>query len=266
MLKLKSYVQGTALALLSLIVWQPATAADWSNTELHIQIGNLDVPSFAGGGSSDHVIYTLQHASGWKYGDNFFFFDILDGDRPGFQDFDMYGEWYTNFSLGKIMGKPVGGGFVKDIGIILGFNWAADANVKKYLPGVRLSLDLPGFAFANLDITAYLDDSEGFFDPQGNPSGGAPSEDNSFMIDFNWARPFKIGDSNFSIEGHIEYIGERDNEFGGKVESWILAQPQFRWYVRDNIALGIEYQFWQNKLGDAATDESAVQALFVWKF
>ncbi len=260
MLKLKSYSQGIALALLSLIVWQPATAADWSNTELHIQIGNLDVPSFAGGGDSDHVIYTLQHASGWKYGDNFFFFDVLDGDRAGFQDFDMYGEWYTNFSLGKITGKPVGRGLVKDVGIILGFNWAADANVKKYLPGVRLSLDLPGFAFANLDITAYLDDSEGV------ASGGAPSEDNSFMIDFNWARPFKIGDSNFSVEGHIEYIGERDNEFGGQVESWILAQPQFRWYPRDNIALGIEYQFWQNKLGDAATDESAVQALFVWKF
>lgn len=260
MLKLKSYSQGIALALLSLIVWQPATAADWSNTELHIQIGNLDVPSFAGGGDSDHVIYTLQHASGWKYGDNFFFIDVLDGDRAGFQDFDMYGEWYTNFSLGKITGKPVGRGLVKDVGIILGFNWAADANVKKYLPGVRLSLDLPGFAFANLDITAYLDDSEGV------ASGGAPSEDNSFMIDFNWARPFKIGDSNFSIEGHIEYIGERDNEFGGQVESWILAQPQFRWYPRDNIALGIEYQFWQNKLGDAATDESAIQALFVWKF
>ena len=260
MMKLKSYSQGIALALLPLIAWQPATAADWSNTELHIQIGTLDVPTFAGGGDSDHVIYTLQHASGWKYGDNFFFIDILDGDRAGFQDFDIYGEWYTNFSLGKIMDKPIGGGFVKDIGIILGFNWAADANVKKYLPGVRLSLDLPGFAFASLDIMAYLDDSEGAV------SGGAPSEDSSFLIDFNWARPFKIGDSNFSIEGHIEYAGERDNEFGGQVDSWILAQPQFRWYARENIALGIEYQFWQNKLGDSATDESAVQALFVWKF
>ena len=65
MLKFKSYSQGMALALLSLIAWQPATAADWSNTELHIQIGTLDVPTFAGGGDSDHVIYTLQHASGW---------------------------------------------------------------------------------------------------------------------------------------------------------------------------------------------------------
>ena len=202
------------------------------------------MPTFAGGGDSDHFIYTLQHASGWKYGDNFFFVDVLDAQDPGFQDFDIYGEWYSNFSLGKIQGKKVGGGIIKDIGIILGFNWAADANVKKYLPGVRLSLDLPGFAFANLDITAYIDDSEGV------SSGGAPSEDNSFMVDFNWARPFKIGESSFSIEGHIEYIGSRTNEFGGKVESWILAQPQFRWNANDYVSVGIEYQYWPNKLGD----------------
>ena len=30
----------------------PATAAIWSNTELHLQYGTLDVPSFAGGGRS----------------------------------------------------------------------------------------------------------------------------------------------------------------------------------------------------------------------
>ena len=248
------------LTLSPLLLWQPAAAEDWSNTELHIQYGNLDIPTFAGGGDSDHLIYTLQHAGGWKYGDNFFFVDVLDADDSGFQDFDIYGEWYTNFSLGKSKGKPVGGGIIKDIGLILGFNWAADANVKKYLPGVRLSLDLPGFAFANVDITAYIDDSEGA------ASGGAPKEDDSFMVDFNWARPFKIGESDFSIEGHIEYIDGRDNECGGDVESWILAQPQFRWYVRENIALGIEYQYWMNKLGDEDTDENAIQALFVWKF
>lgn len=248
------------LACFGLLTFQPTVAADWSNTELHIQYGNLDVPTFAGGGDADHLIYTLQHASGWKYGDNFFFFDVLDSQEAGFQDFDIYGEWYSNFSLGKMSGKKVGGGIIKDIGLIAGFNWAADANVKKYLPGVRLSLDLKNFAFANLDITAYIDDSEGV------SSGGAPKEDDSFMIDFNWARPFKIGDSNFSIEGHVEFIGERDNEFGGKVENWILAQPQFRYYATENLALGIEYQFWMNKLGDDPTDENTIQLLAVWKF
>ncbi len=251
---------GPALALLSLVLLQPAYALEWSRTELHFQYGNLAVPTFAGGGDAVHFIYTLQHASGWQYGDNYFFVDVLDAQNSEFQDFDVYGEWYANFSLGKITGRKVGAGFVSDVGVILGFNWARKPGVKKYLPGLRVSLDLGGFAFANLDFTAYIDDSEGA------SSGGAPSESDSFMIDFNFMRPFKIGEADFSIEGHAEYIGGRKNEFGDTVESWIFAQPQVRWNPHDRFSLGIEYQYWMNKLGDGATDESVVQTLFVWKF
>ncbi len=246
--------------LLSCALLQPAYALDWSRTELHLQYGNLAVPTFAGGGDAYHLIYTVQHASGWKYGDNYFFVDTLDAQDSEFQDFDTYGEWYANLSLGKITGRKIGAGIVSDVGVILGFNWARKPGIKKYLPGLRLSLDLGGFAFANLDFTAYIDDSDGV------SSGGAPSESDSFMIDFNFRRPFTIGEASFSIEGHAEYIGGRKNGFGGTVEPWILAQPQLRWNVHERFALGIEYQFWMNKLGDRATDESVVQTLVVWKF
>ena len=248
------------LAVLTLLAALPANGAEWSNTELQLQYGNLDIPTFAGGGDSYHLIYTLQHASGWKYGDNFFFVDVLDARDPGFQDSDIYSEWYANFSLGKMREREVRAGIVSDVGLTLGVNWGADANVRKFVPGLRLSLDLPGFAFANLNIAAYIDHNEGA------ASGGAPREDDALLVDFSFARPFNIGEANFSIEGHAEYLAERENEFGGTVESWILAQPQLRWNPNDRISLGIEYQFWMNKLGDPATDESALQALFVWKF
>ena len=257
---LKGYCRGLLLVLPALLLAQPGLAFQWSNTELHLQYGNLDVPTFAGGGDVTHVIYTFQHASGWKYGDNFLFVDVIDAQQPGFQDSDVYGEWYSNFSLGKITGKQLGGGVFSDIGVIVGIQYADDAKVRKYAAGVRLALDLPGFAFANLDTMALFDGS------QGASSGGAPKEDDTLLIDFNFGRPFKIGESSFSIQGHIEYSHERDNEFGGKTRSWILAQPQLRWHPTDRIALGIEYQFWMNKLGDGATDENAVQALLVWKF
>lgn len=247
-----------ACALAVLLACTAVEAAEWSNTELHLQAGRLDVPTFAGGGKADHIIYTLEHASGWKYGDVFFFVDVLDSRERGFQDFDVYGEAYANLSLGKIAGKPVGFGPVSDVGLIGGVNWAADPNVRKHAAGVRLSLSLPGFAFANVDVMALMDDSEGI------ASGGAPSEDDTVLVDFNFARPFKVGDAEFSIEGHIEYVGERTNELGNTVESWILAQPQLQWHITGQIAVGIEYQFWMNKLGDGNTDENAVQALFVW--
>ena len=260
MTKARKFTGRLVLSLVAFVFVQTALGADWSNTELQLQYGTLDVPAFAGGGDSVHLIYTLQHASGWKYGDNFFVFDVIDARDRGFQDFDIYGEWYGNLSLGKLLDKEVGSGPVTDIGLIVGLNWAADANVRKYAAGIRLALDLSKFSFANLDIMAYVDDSEGV------ASSGAPREDNTFLIDFNFARPFQIGSAKFSIEGHVEYVGERDNELGGKSKWWILAQPQIRWHTCERIALGIEYQFWTNKLGDPTTDESAVQALFVLKF
>lgn len=46
----------------------------------------------------------------------------------------------------------------------------------------------------------------------------------------------------------------------------LLAQPQLRWRVTERVRMGIEYQYWMNKLGDGATDENTVQALLVWQF
>lgn len=243
---------------------EAARAADWSVTELQYQRGRLETPSFIRTGKSGTTSLTFQHASGWKYGDTFFFFDyITDNTKDGFNDDDIYGEIYLNFSLGKISGKKVGGGPLKDIGLLMGMNEDADANVRKWLPGLRFSWDVPGFAFFNTDLTAYMDASSGV------ASGGAPKEDNSFMIDFNWSYPVS---SRFGIEGHMEYIGSRTNEFGGDVDAWILAQPQFRYdlgaelfQAPEQLYLGVEWQFWLNKLGDGATDESALQTLLVWR-
>lgn len=251
-----------------------AQAADWSVTELQLQYGSLDVPTFATGGQSgrsqDTVILTLQHASGWSFGDVFFFVDFLDArtnEQFDFNNQDAYGEIYPNFSSAKILGIDYGDGILRDVGLLTGVNFGADANVLKFLPGVRLSWNIPGFAFLNTDFMAYIDASEGA------SSGGAPKESDSWIIDVNWAYPINIGGQKFSIEGHVEYIDGRRNEFGGHVDSWILAQPQIRWDLGnalfnrpDTVFVGTEIQYWNNKLGDGATDEFAVQALAVWRF
>jgi nucleoside-specific outer membrane channel protein Tsx len=250
-----------------LIVNAPAQAAQWSTTELQYQYGHLVAPEFAGGENAATNILTLQHASGWGFGDVFFFVDSLhDSHKDNINDHDLYGELYVNFSLGKLLDKPMTLGAIKDMGFLAGFNAARDAKVRKYLPGVRLSWDLPRFAFLNTDFVAYLDDSAGV------ENGGAPKESNSYLIDVNWAHPFTIGAQSFSIEGHIEYVGSRRNEFGATVSNAILAQPQFRWDagkalmgIAGQLYLGIEYQYWRNKLGDKRTTESTPQFLAVWR-
>lgn len=259
---MRSKIIGLALALAVGIAgagMTAATAADWSTTEFHFQYGELD-NAFAPG-SQDTFIWTLQHASGWKYGDNFFFVDLL---MPDDDNLDAYAEIYLNLSLGKISGNDLSVGPIRDFGILGGMNYAADANVRVWLPGLRLSWDLPGFKFANTDFMAYLTDNSG-------GEGAAPREDDSWMVDFNFAtKQWEIGPTKWNIEGHIEYVAARDNEFG-RTKEWILGQPQLRLDLgaligldSDMLFAGIEYQFWFNKLG-GDRDESAVQALVVWR-
>lgn len=250
-------------ALLLLVFNGPkAHAAEWSKNEVHLQYGILDNP-FAGTDSATTIV-TLQHASGWKYGTNFFFVDVIDDrDTDGFNDTDYYGEFYANLSLGRITGADLSLGPIQDVGVILGANVAGDANTRKFLPGFRLSWDVPGFLFLNTDFTAYIDDSE---------VAAALEVENSYMIDVNWSRPFDIGMQSFSIEGHAEYIGARDfRNVPGESRAWFLAQPQFRWDLgkaffdkKDTVFVGAEYQYWNNKLG-TNTDENALQALAVWR-
>jgi len=243
---------------------------DWSMTEIHYQHGNLSTPSFArrGRGRSVTDIVTLQHADGWKYGDNFFFMDIInDARRDGYNESDFYGELYLNASLSKISGHRIGYGLIKDVGILMGFNGAANSEVFKYLPGLRLAWDIPGVVFLNSDFTAYIDASSGL------AGGGSPSQTDSWMLDINGAYPFSLGNHKFLLIGHMEYIGGRRNELGGEVAEWFMAQPQFRYDLghtlfgkANHLYVGTEWQVWIHKQGDRKTYENVPQALAVWRF
>ncbi len=144
---------------------------------------------------------------GWlEYGDNFFFIDHLrysvnnDANFPVDDSSEFYGEWYSNFSLGAITGNKIAFGPVKDIGIVAGFNFAPEVDSMWLLPGVRFSLDLPSFAFAQIDVTGYVHQGGGSKD---SSVFTVVDEDSSFMVDFAWAYPFKIGSTSWSIEGHL---------------------------------------------------------------
>ena len=258
-----------AVAAVAAVAEVAEVAEVWSNTEAHFMYGNYDTPTFAGGGSDDTFALQLQHASRWKYGNNFFFVNFANSGNPEFNDGQMYAEWWSFFSWNRIRGKDAWSGPVAETGFIMGLNWSTDLKLRKYLPGVRFALNIPKFRFANLDFTAYIDDSGGIAE------GGVPKEGNSFHVDFNWALPLNVGRQKFSIEGHVEYIGGRDNEFGDPVSWHFLAQPEFRYDLGNGLwgeesasrlFVGIELQIWINKLGDKNTDEIAPVALVVWRF
>jgi hypothetical protein len=245
----------TAFGLLGASV-PNAQAADWSATEIQIEYGNLRSP-FAGGDSMTPII-TLQHASGYSFGDVFFFVDFInDDDLDGFNDKDAYGEFYANFSSAKIFGAKYGGP-IKDIGFMASMDIDTDVGYLAYLPGAYVDWNVPGFAFLRTYLAAVIDDSD-------------IAQKDGWQTDVAWALPFQIHGQRFSFEGHAEYTANSSNIYG-KQKDWILAQPQLRWDIgyalggkQDRFFVGTEYQFWQNKLG-TDVDESAFQALGVWRF
>ena len=232
-------------------------AADWSSTEMHFKVGKLESP-FAGGSANTGYV-RLQHASGNGIGDVFFFVDFSDDSMSdGFNEREAYGEGYAYFSSAKIFGATYGG-IVKDVGVLVGINYDADVGYLSYLPGAYIDWKAPpSFRFLRTQFTAVIDDS-------------SVPQKNGWQIDTQWGYDFQIAKQRFSFEGHWEYTANQRSVLG-KQKDWFLAQPQLRWDVgyavtgkADVVFLGTEYQYWNNKLG-TSVDESAFQALAVWRF
>lgn len=247
-------------ALLIAGVTLPAAA----QFEFQYQLGRLINP-FSGEKALTQIL-TLQHAQQWKYGDSFIFLDFInDEGTDGFNDLDFYGEWYPTLSLSKIIGSEIKVGLLRDIGVVAGLNFGGDADVLKFLPGARLSWQIPGFIFLNTDFTAIRDHNYGLV------RGGAPATENNFMFDVSWLMLFSLGEQGFAFTGHAEYISGTTDENGNKVNAWILAQPQLTWDLGANLKyanhlhVGIEYQYWRNKLGTDKHDNT-VQLLVVFRF
>ena len=246
--------------LFAAFVLAAAPVAASAQTEVHFQYGNITNP-FAETSTGTAVV-TIQHASFWRFGDNFFFIDVTeDGGSDGFNDKDAYGEWYSNFSLGKLGGRDLGFGPFADFGLFAGIAMGMDANVLQWLPGARIAWNLPGFIFLNTDFMLAVDGTDGL------DGGSPPEQDSRFGIDINGLLPFQLGSQSFSISGHAEYFVATTNELGGEVPGSILAQPQLRWDIggQNGLFVGIEYQYWSNKLG-TEVDENIVQLLVVWQF
>lgn len=273
-----------SISALSVLGWVSHSTA--AVNEIHWQYGDI-THAYQGGSAAavanNSQIITFQHASRWEHGTHFMFLDAkffsatANEQQQGLgDDQQVYSEWYSYFSGESLLETDWQWGVVKDIGPLLGFNWANEVSSHYYLPGMRMQLDLPGFQYANLDIMAYI---------QGRDSTTSTrsrvKEKSSLAVDFNWSYPFTVGNSQWYLQGHIEYIAPADKKIttpsGAVIDTtrhgWLLAQPQLRMDVGDWLGgtpkrwfAGIEYQYWRNKLGDSDTDESVVQALIVFRF
>jgi len=239
MIKLFLYVLLCCFSL-SAHAWQPFT---WTSSNIQGLYGGDFILSEPQRGT-----VTIEHAHGWKYGDNFFFVDMYNS-----QGFEVYAEVYSNFSLSKITGKKVAWGVVKDVSLMLGLNISNRPESRRfqaYLWGVNLDLANAYFDYLSLSIAAYKDDAVASYGVQITPV---------------WSYSFHLAQLGFKFKGFVDIKDGKSNAEGNVT---MLAQPQILLDVgalsgwkSGVVYMGMEYSYWLNKYGIKGKDESALQGM-----
>lgn len=224
-----------------------AGAADWSSTNVQFLYGD----GFKVLPPEARTIITLEHASGWTYGDNFFFFDVTE---PFANDTSLYGEWHPRFSFNKIFKNEMGSGFFRDVLLATELNVENNGQPwRAYLYGVGFDFNIPHFQFFALNL--FVRDDKMIRD------------DSTYQISPSWNLPFTLGKTNWEFRGFIDIAGA---EGEGKAQT--LAQPQLLVNLGSifkqpgTLWVGVEYQYWNNKYGIDGVDENFVQVMGRWDF
>lgn len=239
-------------------------AADWSDTSIGYRVGT----DFAEPFNTKDIrknIFNLNHASGYKYGSNFFNADILlsDSNDPSSAGatsgaHEVYIVYRHTLDLGKVTGSAMKFGPIRGFGITAGFdvNTKTDAgyNSKKRMlvAGPTMMLDVPGFL--NVSLLA-LWESNAPYSTFSHTATPRYTYDTHPMLTAAWGIPLGAG---FSFEGFANWIASKGtNEFGGgtKPETNIDAQVMYDASglvgAKDRtFKVGLEYQYWRNKFGN----------------
>ncbi len=257
-----------ALAI-ALAGFAPIThAADWSDTSLGFRTGSKFAEPF-GANDIKKNIFSFNHASGYKYGSNFFNVDLLESDKkdPASADAksgaqEVYIVYRHTLDMEKVLGSAFKAGPIRGFGITGGFdaNAKTDAgyNSKKRMVvlGPTLFIDVPGFL--NVSLLA-LWESNAPCSTFGTASCVPRySYKTHPMLTAAWGIP--LGDSGFSFEGFANVIASKGkNEFGGDTAAETNFDGQVMYDVgalagaKGRFKVGIEYQYWKNKFGNKTT-------------
>lgn len=224
----------------------PAAAADWSATSawgLHGSDFEL--------GEADRDIVRIEHADGWAYGDNYFFFDmVMPESADSGTGTSVYGEVVPRFSLGKLSGRNLGVGPVKDWLLTVALNSGTD--FRAYLYGASVDLNVPGFTY--FQFNAYVRDDKSL-------------PGTTRQITPVWLYPFALGKLKFELQGFVDWAGAE-----GPAAENLLIVPRLwldlgaLWGAPGRVQAGAEYLYWKNKFGIEGVTERVFQPSLRWTF
>lgn len=251
-----------ALAL-SALAAAPTLAADWSDTALSVRYGTRFAEPFNNEDIAKTII-AVTHASGYKYGTNFFNADVLLSDSKDPKDGvpgasgaqEVYLVYRHLLDIGKVTGTSLAFGPVRGVGVTAGFdlnskNDGYASRKRMVVLGPTLMFDVPGFL--NLSLLALFESNA----PNGIP--GRFNYDTHPALASEWSLPvFNLPHLRF--EGYALYIGHKGkNEFGGDTKPETHIDMRVMADVgalfggpKGTFKAGIAYEYWRNKFGNDA--------------
>lgn len=250
---LRVVATGTVAALAFATGMQQATAADWSDNSIGYRYGTRFAEPFNGKDIDKHIV-NFTHASGGKYGSDFFNVDILESDSNDSNAQEAYALYRHTFDLGAITGSSMKFGPVRGVGITAGFDWNTKNDTgygsKKHMlvAGPTLMIDVPGFL--NVSLLALWESNK----PAAIKS--RYSYDTHAMLNAVWGIP--VGGTGLSFEGYANFITAKGkDEFGGATSPETNIDMQIMYDLSRSIGMkpnsvkvGLEYQYWRNKFGN----------------
>lgn len=216
--------------------------------------------------------FTFEHVSGWTWGDVFLFVDQINynGQKdPGLGRNSYYGEFSPRLSLGKLSGRNLAFGPIKDILVAATYEFG-EGDTEAYLLGPGFDLDIPGFDFFQVNI--YYRKPDGHRVP-----GGA------WQITPTWAYTLPVGNSDILIDGFIDWVINNrlaSTREPGQVNyhANLHINPQIKYdlgkalgHAPKHLYVGIEYDYWSDKYGirDSRvfrTNQNTASALLKYHF
>ena len=261
-------------------------AADWSDTWVSYK---YQADSREPNNSNDIAKHTVgfTHASGYKYGSNFLNVDAIKSDQmdpvrggTAGQGFEGAQEFYltyrTNFEAGKVTGKPMAFGVIKDVALTAGF----DINTKN-------SGSLANKRMLVLGPTFMMKMDKGFFNigtfvsKESNHNEFKTNKDITFdaapMLSASWNVPFHAG-LPAKFQGFFNVVGSKGKDGSGKdTTTEYFSRSSVMWDVGTAMGLknntvwtGVGYEYWNNKFGapktDTSTDVRSLMYMAEWHF
>ncbi|WP_193162419.1 outer membrane protein OmpK [Microbulbifer hainanensis] len=214
----------------------------WQDNSLTLLHGNdyrVDYSLDTDDASRDVV--TFEHASGHSWGDLFMFADYLTSDAGSTE---LYTEISPRLSLGKLSGRELSWGPVKDVLLVSTLELgnmddpdhltATGSHFSNKLAGVGFDLAVPGFNYVQANL--YHRDNDDKADNE--------------QLTLVWALPFALGEQEFLYDGFIDWTSASTDahpsmNFASQLKWDVGAQ----WGKPKALYAGIEYVHWNDKFG-----------------